>query len=354
MFPKSTQATKKPHMATTMKLLIYGLLSLQGSSGFHATILPSSFFRPAPKSPRSNGAGANHDGSSVVGSSQTRSTPRFVLKQTNIVNGASVMEETCFTSDVQHLRIEDTDAYGIMYNANYLKAYARSLESRFGDKEKSIIGFRSMKFSGSPLLGEAFVVRGTQNESDSTWDMTLESYNEAGEVGTKEYNYVQGLLFADVPLQVNDENDHHVPFEHNSSTQCLHENQYTIYKDEFEHGNRLPLFTVLNYFERPRSQSLGGAKGLFHLQEIGIMAVVTRIDNLRAYDAPIAPGDVVKIQSYALLRRKSLVSYTQVAFVNGKKIAEGTITVMTIDENTKRPAPLPEWALREVFCHPDE
>lgn len=200
-----------------------------------------------------------------------------------------------------------------------------------------------MRFSGSPALGEAFVIRGEKNEASSEWNLRLESAENDGV--NKEYNSVQGLIIGDEMTP--NESHLEVPFDHDTTTLRLHSNEYKIFKDEFDHGNHLSLTTILDYFERPRSQSLGGATGLSKLQEDGILAVVTRNDNLLLYKTSdkIVPGDSVKIQSYATLRRKSLIRYTQMVYVNGMLLALGALDVMSIDQLTKRPKPLPTWAL---------
>lgn len=264
--------------------------------------------------------------------------------QTNMINGLVSDFEYSFTTDVQHLRIEDTDAYGIMYNGNYLKHYARALESI--EKDVNIVGFETMRFSGSPSLGEAFVIRGNRTETSSRWNLRLES---AKSKNSKEYNSVHGLFLGEGVFPT--ESVMEPPLDEYTSTNCLHVNAYTIYKDEFEHNNHLSLATILNYFERPRSQSLGGATGLSKLRDDGIIAVVTRIDNLRlwATKMDLIPGDTVNVHSYAMLRRKSMIRYKQMAYVHGMLLANGEIDVLFIDPTTKRPKPLPEWSLQEIF-----
>ena len=265
--------------------------------------------------------------------------------QTNMINGLVSDVEKSFTTDVQHLRIEDTDAYGIMYNGNYLKHYARALESI--DEDGNIVGFETMRFSGSPSLGEAFLIRGSRTESSSQWNLRLES---AESKNNREYNSVHGLFLGEGGFST--ENVMEPPLDEDKSTICLHVNTYTIYKDEFEHNNHLSLATILNYFERPRSQSFGGATGLSKLRNDGIFAVVTRVDNLRlwATKKDLVPGDTVHVHSYAMLRRKSMIRYKQMAYVHGILLAQGEIDVMLIDSTTRRPKPLPEWTLREIFA----
>lgn len=112
-----------------------------------------------------------------------------------------------FISPTFHVYIEDTDAYGVMYNGNYLRSYERALShvprerdeevgvaSNDGDynaqsaqpaEEKEEVGqwivsfVANQKFRSSPMLGEEYSIRGERldlgspQENTAVWQLEL-------------------------------------------------------------------------------------------------------------------------------------------------------------------------------------
>ena len=85
--------------------------------------------------------------------------------------------------------IEDTDAYGVVYNGNYLKYFERALLA----SSSNVIVAKVMKqrFKSSPSLGERVVVEaelkdngGSGEDDTSVWNVFLRS-NEIATVRVK-------------------------------------------------------------------------------------------------------------------------------------------------------------------------
>ena len=84
----------------------------------------------------------------------------------------SAVSTTDFVSDRRLVYIEDTDAYGIVYNSNYIKFYERALSSSMvitqdhnqqqqqQCKNNMIVSWKNQKFRSSPKLGDEYVIPG--------------------------------------------------------------------------------------------------------------------------------------------------------------------------------------------------
>ena len=117
-------------------------------------------------------------------SSFSGSTPR----STPLAAADGTRATAHFTTSPMQVFIEDTDAYGVMYNANYLRCYDRALHMvTFGSDETELLGAHDgwsivsvgqQKFSSSPAMGGMFVIEGTRVEASSDseiWDMAMKS-----------------------------------------------------------------------------------------------------------------------------------------------------------------------------------
>ena len=129
-----------------------------------------------------------------------------------------------------------------------------------------------------------------------------------------------------------------------------------MYRDEIDAHwtGHIPLRAVLNLFERARSNSLGGPSDLQKLQkEDGILVVVTNIGQcslINHEDTFIEPGQIVFVETSFVSKRKGMViECYQTLMVknddnNHARLAQGKITLMMINESTRRPtSKLPEW-----------
>ena len=214
-----------------------------------------------------------------------------------------------FESEPFEVYIEDTDAYGVMYNANYVRCYERALHLSTADERKNhqwdehyksnsilnnpdwfVLSITNQKFRGSPLLGSKFVIVGELEDEDN-YDLTPDNnleiwsvklicaesqtvYNEAVVTIAESiaFNEMHTLVFKKPPIFVQE------------PKQLLHETTLVPYRDEFDRHvgpTHIPLRNVLNLFERSRTILLGGPNVLQKLKEDdGIMYVVSSISNL--------------------------------------------------------------------------
>lgn len=249
--------------------------------------------------------------------------------------------------------IEDTDAYGIVYNANYLRYYERALFDMVSDPERKhwpVVRVDKHRFRQSPPLGGDFTIVGekvSESADEETWDVQMIHgdvvYNSA--VIT-----ISSVLASAGPLRI-------APGSATIQFDC------PIYRDEFDANldHRPPLRNVLNPFERARTTALGGPDSLRSLQsEEGLIFVVTSIDSavLIDNDAVVCtPGTEITVTtSTKLLRRGMMVKFFQTMWANDKdgkaqRVAQGVVSVMTLDANTRKPTTaLPDW-LVELMLH---
>jgi acyl-CoA thioesterase FadM len=263
-----------------------------------------------------------------------------------------------FTSSPIRVYIEDTDAYGIIYNTNYLRMFDRVLftEAITGPNSKelqtvlghdwSVVAVGNQKFVSSPILGTEVVIQGRlsmmksifDNDDNkqarwSVWNMEMRSMD-----GSRLYNAVTDLVIASSPViedisQLKDiipktafvvddedenenenENDNKVKETAKESLLCR--DTFRIHRDELDAhiAGQLPLRNILNYFERGRTNMFGGPNNLQRMQkEDGILAVVTSVRGLsplwRNIDGQWRPlsvkaGDEIDVTSMVEVKRK--------------------------------------------------
>jgi hypothetical protein len=88
--------------------------------------------------------------------------------------------EATFCTSPMHVYIEYTDAFGVVYNGNYLKFFDRALHrtDQLRLDDWSIVRVGEQKFKQSPELGGTFVIEGVRkevHEAYEVWDMDMKS-----------------------------------------------------------------------------------------------------------------------------------------------------------------------------------
>jgi acyl-CoA thioesterase FadM len=306
------------------------------------------------------------------GQASTRRQDRVVVGSADTTTAfTSVPADVRFTTPPMQVYIEDTDAYGVMYNGNYLRCYDRALHMATQDEPRgevllmghahegwSLLAVAQQKFQSSPALGGSFVVEGVLKESDSSpgndwelWDMTMKSAD-----GDTIYNTISGVKIA----KPEEEDATSVssfrvasvePLDHSrtdTSTAICYDH-FRTYRDEFDSHLRghLPLRNVLNLFERSRTNWLGGPESLRKLQkQEGVVFVVTRIEDCSLLpNNGCRPGQQLTVEtSFVPKRRGMMIQCTQILKAGDTPLAQGKITIMTLDETTRRPtSKLPLW-----------
>jgi acyl-CoA thioesterase FadM len=247
--------------------------------------------------------------------------------------------------------IEDTDAYGVMYNANYLRSYERALllsaaivhdDSDDDNDDWSVIHLKQQKFKSSPALGGDYVIKGVQQQQQqrhdesghlNSWDLVMQCphtdiiYNTA--------TLTVGLTgWKDETNSTNDCNCNSVggngTFTHND----------TLHRDEFDphRANHLPLRSVLNLCERARSNYIGGPGALRKLQEDqDILVVVTNVKDCFSVQHHFYPRQSVQVVTEIIPKRLACDCRHVLLDEEGNVIAKAVVTLMSLNAKTKRP-----------------
>lgn len=268
-------------------------------------------------------------------------------------------QKLSFVSQAMQLYIEDTDAYGVMYNGNYIKSYERALHEfhtqttrkRVNGGDKCPQSLSSVllchsdfylnqctghKFKASPPLGSQYVIQGTmvntqpehsiQNDENNnscngldvdaqeeTWSLEMVEYKDQD----KEHNdekppkiYNTAIVTISTPTK----KAHYItPFYAKETEPRLPmlTKSFTMHRDEFDvhMPGAIPIQTTLNLFERVRSDALGGPERLRQMQEDdNLLWVVTSIDDLQIDTRKsIRPGDDVLVSMYCTVKRKGMI-----------------------------------------------
>lgn len=254
-----------------------------------------------------------------------------------------------FRTPPMHVYIEYTDAFGVVYNGNYLKFFDRALHRMTDNLTKehddwSIISVGEQKFKQSPTLGGTFVIEGIRKELDEAyevWDMDMKSVD-----GSTVFNSVTDVRIGkptgeDRTIQLptlKDIDSFAIPQGGVVSTDI-----FMAYRDEFEPHlpGKMPLRNVLNLFERSRSNYLGGPNVLREMQtNEGIIFVVTHIENAWLVDdgATCCAGDEVVVETTFVTKRKGMVlDCLQTLKRGGARLAQASVRVMVLNATTMRP-----------------
>ena len=283
------------------------------------------------------------------------------------------VETDCtFRSPEMKVFIEDTDAYGIMYNGNYLRSYDRALhlctsplvnsnndEATRGrvttqDEDWSIVSMGKQSFVSAASLGGVFVVQGSLRDSSEdleVWDLKMTSPD-----GDTVFNIVEDLKIS----KKSDERSEnifslphieHFSFDEDESVVKGTSYTFPVHRDEIDAHwqGHLPLRNVLNYFERARSNAIGGPDSLQRLQmEDDILVVVASIGDCSLIDENkiVCPGESVSVETSYVVKRRGMIieCYQTLKGDNGSRLAQGKVTLMLIKNSTRRPtSKMPDW-----------
>ena len=296
-------------------------------------------------------------------------------------------EPASFISPMYQCYIEDTDSYGVMYNANYLRCFDRALHSFYamGDdvisanrnndddaaaaatnreqprqsildthEDWAIVQVDNQKFKTSPKLGGGYCVHGTlvEHQDDlEVWDLVMQ---ETGDPQSATFNSARVTIarpgvFATPSKIVAD-----VASDGTTTTKDI----FRLFRDEFDshYSTHIPLRNVLTLFERSRSNFLGGPDSLRKLkEEHGLLFVVTKVNNCCKFpivdeDDELKPGQLVLVETTFQVNRKGMIiACQQTLKTNNRPVAQATVSLMTLDAETFKPSTnLPDW-LKELL-----
>ena len=288
--------------------------------------------------------------------------------------------KTIFESPKFRVYIEDTDAYGVMYNSNYVRAYERALvryapladgnrndQSASIDKKWILSSIHNQKFRSSPALGEEYIIRGElvdemSDDEVQTWELQLVTENESGAI----------VHNSACIAMISERNSILHEFELNLIGN-IDEKRYTPYHDEFDHFNfehgscYIPLRNAMNFFERARSDFLGGPDALRKMQiEDDLIWVVTGVENGKLFTGDnslhqessndnVSVGDdrpkEVIVQTMFDVKRRGMIldCHHKLWMEDGKHkilIGQATCVILALKGSTRRPtSKLPQWVL---------
>jgi len=271
---------------------------------------------------------------------------------TALQSTAAAVTEIQFTSLPTQVYIEDTDAYGIVYMPNYVRAYERALHG-FGasgasellsKQDWSIVQVDKQRFKKAFALGESFIVTGTRRSHSSVQEVwVMEMTNPIGVVCNSAIVTIASELPSPPPLNC----DRALP---------PIEFDLVLYRDEFDINlpGRIPLRNVMRPFEHARSNGLLGGPGLLkRLQdEDGIIFIVTSIDEVALIQndaAACRPGEPVTVTTAVQFRSRGMTRFLHTLWSKDdagvpQRMAQAVVVLMTLDKNTKKAiSVLPDW-----------
>lgn len=282
------------------------------------------------------------------------------------------------------LYIEDTDAYQVKYNGNYIRSYERALfqiaeevkladnTSVLSDENFILLGVTKHKFKSSPKLGDKFQVYAKRVENMSVcehteeWELEMVYYDSdssdssvsrtvfnTAKVTVANYESIKSNF---LPSFFDDSGVSSFGFD---SSTASHSYSFYLNRDEFDAHmpGILPIRTALNIFERTRSNALGGPDLLQKMQdESGLLWVVTSIDEMLIEPFIVCqPGEEVICRSTFDTKRNGMIVECKQEICNmigGDKfqtLAKGIVTLCAIDAKTGKPTKNIPAFVREMF-----
>lgn len=259
-----------------------------------------------------------------------------------------------------------------MYVQREQELQANSAKSSILDHHDwSIIAVNNQKFKTSPALGGLFCVHGKRvlDQDDEKKKNDVEIWNvemrENENSDSTLYNSATVTLARPGIYTIPKQNyfEKHAVDDNNGSTTPT-KDMFRLYRDEFDSHSpsHLPLRNVLNLFERSRTNFLGGPDALRKLkEEDGLLFVVTNVDDLCLFPTtktndnnnddkeqqPITmtPGLMTLVQTDFEVKRKGMIlECYQTLKTTDQPLAQGKITLMTLDAKAFRPTSnLPDW-----------
>lgn len=207
--------------------------------------------------------------------------------------------ETC--SLVQPVYIEDTDAFGVVFYANYLRFYERVVADFLGLPEceaafvdsgllYGIESLGNMKFNAAACLGDELEVCCSAQGLDRGGRLSFGASVVRAADGTKLNSIDVQVGFRDrvtglpaerwplaTPTALAEARDAPAKRVAPPAGSAAFSAQYRLQADELGGHGGLTMHGALRFFERQRSALLGGPSALAELQAAGVQVVVARI-----------------------------------------------------------------------------
>ncbi|CAJ1361799.1 unnamed protein product [Effrenium voratum] len=179
--------------------------------------------------------------------------------------------------------IEDTDCFGVVFYANYFRFFQRALCELYafsGWQQPFIVGIRQARYKQAAKLGDLVTV---QVEPDVAPD-------DSSELG--EWWHVTARTEEDCVTAVVQVTDGQLDLGRGEFPAMASSGPPTEISRFERHAFPVPsLHDLLRWFERSRSDAVGGPQALQDVVDLGILIVVARIDRLEYFPSLVPRGD---------------------------------------------------------------
>lgn len=259
------------------------------------------------------------------------------------------------TSSVRRVYIEHTDAYQVVFYANYFRFAADACEEALAERgvgggsvDARMVAVRNCKFARAARLGDDVRVRTRWVRNDEAGRATFEQ--------TVEDTRGEAYLSAEVTYALSDDarggmtttvDDPHGDVE-------ASETMVRLFREEQSRGAEGSSHVdVLRYFERGRTDAIGGSDALSELKEKhGVVVVVSRLE--AEFPERILPRESLDaasgvptcgVKSTVEFKRRNIqVVFHQALYApdGAKCVGRADITCTCLDAATMRPISCPD------------
>lgn len=263
--------------------------------------------------------------------------------------------------------IEDTDAYGVVYYANYFRFTDRAAQEAFecateqgrgwfegasaSFRELSLVSISNVKYARGAVLGDEVIVRTTIMDADAHHVRLMQDVidQHGGLYLSAQTTYARpdGARAATTGIGAAQA----------STAPSWSTTRVMVYRDEQSGGvgGGCSHVDVMRFFERGRSDAIGGSAALAELKsKHNVIAVVSRLDAVFPMKifADITRAHACEVRSTVTLKRRNIqVVFHQELYdvASGERVAAANITCTCLDAANMKPISCPP-ALIDIFA----
>eukprot|EP00240_Pyramimonas_obovata_P015558 CAMPEP_0118956236 /NCGR_PEP_ID=MMETSP1169-20130426/61367_1 /TAXON_ID=36882 /ORGANISM="Pyramimonas obovata, Strain CCMP722" /LENGTH=279 /DNA_ID=CAMNT_0006904229 /DNA_START=255 /DNA_END=1094 /DNA_ORIENTATION=+ len=268
--------------------------------------------------------------------------------------------------DIAGVYIEDTDCYEVVFYANYFAFFEKALQEALGHKPLASLLYSSGltintlkiengKYALAARLGDPVTIKSKLldiSAEKTRWEQSA-VLTESGKLlvaAEIEMGFAnpdgtlaplpESLGFAPPAPAQSEAAGELTPH----SGACIVDTPVTVFACDIGPTGLLTNNAVLRYFERNRTDFIGGAQGLKEVQEAGVAVVVARFTNAKFDVGNFALlGEALVAKSVVVLqRRDTTVVFQQMLYHNDRLIAQADITCVCISQSNMRICACPE------------
>ena len=241
--------------------------------------------------------------------------------------------------------IEHTDAYGVVYYAEYASLFFdAAIEDHWRRSNPdvpphAIVAINEHKFMRPAVLGDAcrVVTEVVEEAPDGSgvYRQVLQRRSNDEELVSATVRIAP--VSAPVPTW---------PLAEGADAAGVsHTLAFKVYSTDVDaRTGGVSLRAVLRAFERVRTEALGGPAMLQQLLSEGRSVVIGKMDKIRLAPGQGQAGATLEVRCRTVLRRKRIfVFYESLVDAEGQVLAEAEITGVCIDSESLRPSEAPDW-----------